>query len=178
MKTHYSLVGTVVTLTLWRGEEGVKFGDEAAEVVSTHTFDANDVPAELTDGNVGVKSLAGYGLLKLLQDRTSQEKDPAGKAALMEQYFAEYFTQGQWKKPVERKEGKASTGSRRKIDAVLAQAVAQLQGISVAAATASLRDLDKDDVAAISANPRVVAVMDELRAEAKEEQADLTDLLG
>lgn len=160
MKINYSLVAGTVTLTLYRGE---KFSDDEKEIVSEHVFDATECPAALLDGQIE-KSLAGYGLLKLLQDRTSQEKDPAAKVELMGEYFDSYFTQGLWKKPAAERAPSAG-GSRRIIGASLAEAVARIQGISAIEAEGALKALDKETFEGIKANERVVASIKEIEAE-------------
>ena len=169
-KLNYILDGTIVKVTAYDGE---KFSDDAMETVKEVQFDAADVPEELKAGDA-VKSLAGYGLLKLLQDRTSQEQGAIGKLEAMIMYMEEYFTQGHWKKPSERK----AVSSKRKITAALAQAVATLQGITAIQAEGALKDLDKDRFAQVAANPQVVALVAELEEEAKSAGADLGSLFG
>lgn len=169
-KLNYVLDGTKVRVTAYDGE---KFTDEAMEIVREVEFDAAAVPEELKAGD-SIKSLAGYGLLKLLQDRTSGEQGAMPKLEGMEMYMNEYFLNGLWKKPSERK----PAASKRKISAALAQAVAQLQGITAIQAEGALKDLDKDRFAQVAGNPNVVALVSELEAEARSAGADLAGLFG
>lgn len=171
MKINYSLVASIVTLTLYRGE---KFSDDTKEIISEHVFDAGECPAALKDGTIE-KSLAGYGLLKLLQDRTSQEKDPEAKVALMGEYFDNFFTEGLWKKPAAERAPSAG-GSRRKIGASLAEAVARLQGITAIQAEGALKALDKETFDNLVKNEKVVAMVTEVESEAGE-AVDLDGLL-
>ena len=62
----------------------------------------------------------------------------------------------------------------------MAQAVAQLKGISVVQATEALKALTADQIGQLSANPNVKDIIATLKAEATEqtEQMDLADLLG
>jgi hypothetical protein len=173
MKLHYNLDGTTITITLYRGEN---FSDPEKEIISETTFDAAECPDTLADGETS-KTLAGYGLLKLLQDRTSQEKDPQAKVALMGDYFNDFFTQGLWKKPAERKPAAPRT-SRRTISASLAEAIARLKGITALEAESALKALSKDDFTAISQNPRVVELVKEIEKELESStDNDLTDLI-
>ena len=174
MKLHYSVVGTAVAVSLFRGET---FSAEDKEVLAEVTFDSSVCPAELADGDK-MKSLAAYGLLKLLQDRTSQVKGAKEKLEEMQMYFNDFFSQGLWKKPSEGRKstGASAGGSRRKITASLAEAVAQLQGISAVEAQESLKALDKDTFERIAKNPKVVAKIAEIEAAAS--VVDLGDLLG
>lgn len=169
MKLHYSLVADIVTITLYRGE---KFSDEDKEIIDTVVFEAGDCPAALLD-NAIEKSLAGYGLMKLLQDRTSQEKDPEAKLELMGEYFNEFFTKGLWKKPAA--ERSASTSSRRKVGASLAEAIARLQGCTAVQAEAAVKALDKDTYDNLVKNERVVEMVKEVEGEAGD-VVDLSDL--
>lgn len=161
MKLHYENNVDAVTVTLYKGE---KFSDEGKEVISSVEFPIADVPSELKDGDA-VKSLASYGLLKLLQDRTSQEKDPEGKVALMQEYFSSFFTQGLWKRPATERAPSAG-GSRRKVGASLAEAVARLQGCSAIQAESAIKALSKEDYDALVANERVKEMVKEVEAEA------------
>lgn len=168
-KLHYALIGAVITVTEYRGE---RFSDESKEVLQTLEFDANECPAQLMD-NATEKSLAGYGLLKLLQDRTSQDKGAENKLTSMQTYFEDFFTQGLWKKPAERT---ATTGgSRRKITATLAEAIARIQGVTAIQAEAALKAVDKERFDAIVANERVLAMIAEVEKE-NEETVALDDL--
>ena len=83
-----------------------------------------------------------------------------------------------WKNAVVREASKPR--SAKKVDSYLAQAVAQLKGISVVQATEALKALTTDQIGQLSANPNVKDIIATLKAEATEqtEQMDLADLLG
>jgi len=168
-KLHYALAGSAVIITLF---DGAKWSDENKEILDTVKFDSADIPAELDDGGT-LKSLASYGLLKLLQDRTSQEKTVGDKLAAMQTYFNDFFKNGLWKRPAEKREG--SGGSRRKIPASLAEAIARIKGCTALEAEASLKLVDKATFDGVVANEKVAAMVAELEAEAGE-AVDLSDL--
>jgi hypothetical protein len=140
-------------------------GNESEEVLREKLFAVADVPAELADGEK-VKSLAAYGLTKLLQDRTSQLTDPLEKFGAMEEAFANFFTQGLWKAP--------SQGGSRKaaVDPFFAQAVADLKGWSITQAVATIQALDKDQRATLREAEKVQEAMKALRSEAGEVDVD------
>lgn len=170
MKLHYSTTAKSVIVTLYQGE---KFSDENKEILQTKEFAVDEIPAVLKNGDEDV-SLGAYGLAKLLQDRTSQEKGAEAKLDSMVKYFEEFFTQGLWKKPAA--ERSTSSGSRRKIGASLAEAVARLQGITAIQAEAALKDLTKEQFDGLVAHERVVAMVKEVEAEAGD-TVELGDLL-
>lgn len=172
-KLNYSFDTNEVTVTEYRGE---KFSDENVEIVSVHTFAIADVPAELAAGDT-VKSLAGYGLQKLLQDRTSQIKDAGEKVVAMQALFSEFLCAGLWKTPAKERTSTGG-GSRRKITATLAQAVADLLGSTALEAEANLKALAKEKFDLIMANEKVVARVAELQAElATADGSSLDDLI-
>jgi hypothetical protein len=170
----YTLVGTVVTVVAHTGESNSEYTDE--QIIKSISYDANDFDVFSTGTEGVTKTLMGYGLQKLLQDRTSQlVGGPLVKINGMEKEAARLHETKQWS---ERKESAERT-PRAKVCNLLAQAVALVQGIPVAQAEASLKALDKDIRARVAANPRVVATLETLKAEAKDAAAvDLGDLLG
>ena len=167
----YELNGSQVTITLHDGEKRSEFEDD--DIKSQCSYNVGELPQEFVAGE-DHKTLAGYGLLKLLQDRTSQDKGHQEKFDAMESEF-ERLASGQWRKTVERA---ASTGAggRRKVDVILAQAVAELKGISVTQASAALKGLEKAQYEALSGSEVVKSKMAELRDAAGEEECDLADL--
>lgn len=173
-KIHYSIDGDVVRIETYEGE---KYSEKTSSIQVVE-FALEDCPTELKDGE-GTKSFAAYGLLKWLQDRTSQVKGAVEKLAAMETEFAEKATQGLWKKP---SEGRAagSRSSRRKISATLAQAVAELTGQTALDAEAQLKALSKEQFEGLAGNPKVqerVAELEEAQADATDSSA-LADLIG
>ncbi len=182
-KSHidYVVDGSVVRVVLHNGETRGTY--EPDDIVKQAEFDSAQWPSAFISGE-GTKTLAAYGLSKLLQDRTSQEKEsPLAKFEAMLAEAARLTTpdeNGQffWREAVAR----GSTGSRgtRAIDSLLAQAIANLKGVSVLDASAALKAMDKDKLDALRSNAAVAAELERLKAEAKAADAsgvDLSDLL-
>ena len=177
----YVLNGTKVSVVLHHGETRGTYTE--ADIDKRLDLDAVDFPAEFKAGEEGVRTLIGYGLSKLLQDRTSQNSgSPAIKFEAMVEKANRLATveadgSFQWKGQSERR----SSGARgtRAVDGFLAQAVAELKGISVIEASAALQTLDKEKVDALRTSPVIVAKVAELKAAAKEQaqSVDLSDLL-
>jgi len=159
-KLNYTLLATAVTAAL------VNKTDDSSEVIAEKTFNVADIPAELNDGENSVKSLAAYGLSKLLQDRTSSV-DAEGKLEAMEEVFA-LLKGGEWR---QRKEGGA--GKKAAIDPIFAQAIAEIKSVSVAAATIALQGMDADQRKALRQVETVKAKIAEVREAAEGEAADL-----
>lgn len=155
MKLHYDITNAGVTVTLYNGE---RWTDEEKEIVSSASFAVADVPEEL-ETNEGPKSLAAYGLAKLLQDRTSQDSGAENKMSAMAGVF-DVLKDGKWRAYKE--------GSSRKaaIDPLLAQAVAQIKKAPLAAVTAKLQTMPAEERKAIAALEPVQKAIAKLRAEA------------
>lgn len=177
VRLDYKLNGTVVTITAHTGESNSTY--TADDVINSATFDANDFPSSFSTGSEDVtKTFAGYGLLKVAQDRTSQVKGAAGKIEAMIAELNRMKTDGTWSALKERE---ASAPRAPKVDAFLAAAIAELKGITTAAASAALAALSKEQRVSLASNPAVTAIVDRLKAEAKDASAsvaDLGDLLG
>lgn len=177
VRLDYKLNGTVVTITAHTGESNSTYVE--SDVIKSATFDAADFPASFTTGSEDVtKTFAGYGLLKVAQDRTSQVKGAAGKIEAMITELNRMKTDGTWSALKERE---ASAPRSPKVDAFLAAAIAELKGITTAAASAALAALSKEQRVSLASNPAVSGIVDRLKAEAKDASAsvaDLGDLLG
>lgn len=182
-KLAYFLTGSRVAVVLHTADAKGEIGP--ADKVNELVVDAADLPAEFKDGDV-MKKLAGYGLLKLLQDRTSQISSSTTdkfngmvtEAQRLAQSGEDGF--GDWKAKSVRAESTA-VRSTKKVDTFLAQALVELKGITLAAATGALKALDKEQVKALAANEKVVAIVERLKAEGAasgEGGADLADLLA
>jgi hypothetical protein len=171
-KLQYSLVGTLVTVSLLAVVEG-----KEPEVARSFALDAADFPSSFATGDEAVtKTLAGYGLQKLIQDRTSQvsESTEAKFDAMLEEGERLKET-GEWRAAVERKSG----GATPKADPILAQAVSQVKGLDINVATAALAKLDKEGLKKIRENDAIKAAVDAIRQAAKSAEAvSLEDLLG
>jgi hypothetical protein len=175
IRLHYVLNGTVVTITAHTGESNSEYAE--TDVIDTITYDAANFPVSFATGSDEVtKTLAGYGLLKLLQDRTSQDKGAVQKIAAMRTEADRLQESAQWS---ELKERAASAPRQPKVCTFLAAAIAELKGVTVAAATANLGSLTKEQRDNIAANPVVADVITRLKAELKDQAAvDLTDFLA
>lgn len=136
---------------------------ESGEAVASQTYAARDV-------HDSVKSqVALYGLSKLLQDRASDVAIGPGKLEAMAEVHAQ-LTAGQWQK--ERKVGATVVSAE-------VEALAQLKSISVPAAQQALKAYPKDARDKILANPKIVALAEEIRkARADAEAISLDDLAG
>lgn len=171
-KLSYSLIGTLVTVSLMAHVEG-----KEPEVARTFSLDASEFPSVFTTGDEDVtKTLAGYGLQKLIQDRTSQVSESAeAKFDAMLEEGERLKETGEWRAAVERKSG----GATPKADPILAQAVAQVKGLDINVATAALAKMDKDGVKKIRENPAIKEAVEAIRAAAKSAEAvSLDDLLA
>ena len=177
----YVVDGSKVVVVLHTGETRGTY--EEADIIKQAEFDSAQWPVAFISGE-STKTLAAYGLSKLLQDRTSQEKEsPQAKFEAMLAEAARLTTPDAdgaffWRETVAR----GSTGSRgtRAIDSLLAQAIANLKGVSVLDASAALKAMDKDKLDALRSNAAVAAELERLKAEAKAADAsgvDLSDLL-
>lgn len=182
-KTHidYVVDGSKVIVVLHNGETRGTY--EEADVLKQAEFDSAQWPVAFVAGE-STKTLAAYGLSKLLQDRTSQEKEsPQAKFEAMLAEAARLTTPDAdgvyfWREAATR----GATGSRgtRAIDSLLAQAIANLKSVSVLDASAALKAMDKDKLDALRSNAAVAAELERLKAEAKAADAsgvDLSDLL-
>lgn len=174
MRLDYNLNGKVVVVTAHTGESNSTYTTE--DIKHQATFDVESFPELFSTGSEDItKSLSGYGLQKLLQDRTSQVTGNAqAKIEAMETEADRLRETKQWSALKERT---ASTKGR--VDTTLAQAIAELKNIPIGQAEASIKALDKDQRAKIAENPAVAEIVARIKAEAKDVEAtDLGDLLA
>lgn len=176
---HYANDDKGVTITLFEGPKGTgkrsgAVWSEKTREIETVRFELSDFPEVLQDDGegegAGPKSFAGYGLLKLLADRTSQESgNPEGKLEAMRRY-AEIFKSGKWR---ERKE---SSGRKAKVDTVFVRAVMQVQGFKanqLGKVTAKLEATDAATLKKIRGLPAVQEAMKKIREEESGEDIEL-----
>lgn len=161
-KIVYTLGASSVVATL------VEKLDDATTELESITFEVSDVPAELSDGENPTKSLVAYGLSKFLQDRTSSV-DAEGKLEAMGEVF-ELLKCGEWR---QRREGAGV--KKAAIDPIFAQAIAEIKGCSVAAATMALQAQDAESRKALRQVEAVKAKIDEIRVAATSEAENLLD---
>lgn len=139
--------------------EVIKRDDES--VVETAEFAGADVHTNLRN------NVALYGLSKLLQDRTSEVPTGPGKVAAMKELM-EQFKSGTW--TAERKAGAPVVSAE-------VEAVAELKGCTTAEAQLSLKGYDVETRKKILANPKVVALAQEIRGRrTAATPTDLSDL--
>ena len=178
LKLAYFIGADAVRVVLHQAEKKGEIGP--ADIVQEATFEVGAFPAKFEDGTDEGKTLAAYGLCKLVQDRTSQVAGCAEKFNAMVAEGQRLSESGQWRNAVERKEGTPRSGSRR-VDALVAKAVAELKKIDIVAAEAALKKLDKDNYEKITKSEAVVGLVAMYKADAAMQptaETDLADLLG
>jgi len=143
--------------------------DETEEVERTLTVEAAEVPDLLKNGD-DEESLKLYGIRKVLQERSSSEKDPTVKFESRLE-TADILRRGLWKSD----EARARVPQ---IDPVFAQAIANIKGATLGAAVAGLQALDKDRRDALRKNPAVIAEIEKLEAQAAGATAIDLDSIG
>lgn len=147
----YELDADKVTVISYSGG---KWSDEGKTIHETVEFPLNEIPAELATAD-GSKSVAAYGLLKLLQDRTSDVKG-AGKLEAMQEHF-ETFKAGQWRAYAERTGG---VGGKW-----LIMAIAGIKGVEEEQVRETLGGMTEEQRKAIANAPAVKAEIARLKAE-------------
>ncbi len=146
--------GTITVVLKSRENDGIAWKD--AEVILTDTFNTEDIPAMLTNGN-GSVSPHCYGIWKALSERTS-DFEVTDKIAGMRDTFDQFKT-GVWKS--------AAAPRSATLDVFFVQAVADLQSWSLPQAQAALTALDKDQRKALRAGEKVHKRIQELQLEAQ-----------
>lgn len=176
LRLAYFIGAKGVKVVLHRAEKKGEIGP--ADLVEEVQLNVSDFPELFADGDEG-KTLAAYGLCKLVQDRTSQVAGCAEKFGAMVKEAQRLQESGAWRSAVERKEGGTRTGSR-KVDTLVAKALSEIKGIDLAVAEASLKKLDKDNYEKICKNQRVVDLVAQYKADVPAEgvETDLADLLN
>jgi len=144
--------------------------DETEEILRTLTISADEVNDMLKNGDAD-ESVKLYGIRKLLQERSSSEKDTDAKFDTMLE-TAEILKDGKWKSDEVRTRVP-------QIDPVFAQAVANVRGKPLGKIVVALQNLSKEQRDAMRKHPEVVAQMEALKADiAAESDSDaLGDLL-
>lgn len=186
MKTRnvFTLNENMLTVEIVTGNKG----DNTLEVLYTQTFDVNDIPETLTNGD-GFTTLKGYGLSSLLQDRAASYADKTladngivGRDAVQAradkyQETFDMLTRGVFS------ERTASEPKGAAVDIFFAKALVELVGskgkeIDESTATAILQGLSKDERKAM--RTKLASAISELKREAQEaaSELDLGDLLG
>ena len=137
--------------------------DKDDHVLDLRTYNVFDLPEE------NRKRVTGYGLNKLLTDRTSEQKDKIEKLDEMDAVFA-MLVDGEWAK--ERVVGAIVVG-------VDVEALAEFKGWSIAFTQTTLAQYSKEQRKTILALDVVQEVATRLRVQRKEATiASLDDLLS
>lgn len=168
-KLHYNPTPEAVVASLYTGT----WGETDCKIVEKAEFPLADIPASLEAGD-GPKSVAAYGLQKLLQDRTSDPATyggtPAGKLKAMQAYF-EIFKSGKWR---DYTEGKPR--GPRAPDPFLIAAIAAVRGRDPVQVLAKFMKLEKEARDALAADETIKAKVAELKAAAESTSTEDFDL--
>lgn len=167
LRFKFDLTAAEVSAKLIRQSEDTA-GNTEETVVDSRLFSIADYPAELNDGDT-VKSLAAYGLSKILQDRASSI-DAEDKLEAMDT-ISEMLKSGEWR------ERKAPAAPKATIAPIFAEAVQRLyknrgQELSLTQVTQALASKSVEERKAIKQLPDIVAIIDELKREAAETNLD------
>ena len=151
--------------------EHVKRNGDNWEVVDSLVIDCNAVPSRLEDGD-GFASMKAYGIRAFLSDRTSQFRE-YGISKTLESMGEVY---DQLKAGIYRTKRKAT--GKSDLD-LLAQAVANVKGLTFEVAKASVKALDKDRQDRLRKAPAIAEALAELaKATAQAETVELDDLFA
>lgn len=147
----------------------VKRTGEEWAVEQEMIIDCNSIPDKLEDGD-SFASMKAYGIRAFLSDRTSQFRE-FGIASTMAEMGAVYL---QLRSGVYRAKRKAA--GKSDLD-LLAQAVANVKGLTFEVAKASVKALDKDRQDRLRKAPAIAEALAELaKATAQAETVELDDL--
>ena len=144
---------------------GTGWGDEKKKILHTETFTLTEVP-DVLETSEGAISVKGYGLSKILMERSSQVSQTAGKSptdklkAMREDY--EVLKTGKWRDYAEQ----GPRAKTIKVDPALAQAVAEAKKVSFVVAMAALGKKTKEELVAIAALPALATRIAALQKEA------------
>jgi hypothetical protein len=149
--------------------KAVANGEEVWQENSRFEIDCAAVSDKLENGD-SFASMKAYGIRAFLLDRTSQFREfgPAVCMQRIQEHFSETLAVGVYKAK------RAASVKAGSLDPLLAQAVAELKGLPVEQALASLKALTPDQRKQIASNARIAERMAALRQETAE--ADIVDL--
>lgn len=144
-------------------------GNETWQEVSRFEIPCDSVSDKLENGD-SFASMKAYGIRAFLLDRTSQFREfgPAVCMERIQEHFNDTLAVDVYKA---RRAAAAKAGS---LDPLLAQAVAELKGLPVEQALASLKALTPDQRKQIASNAKIAERMAALRQETAD--ADIVDL--
>lgn len=170
----YAVKGDKAVITAHTGETRKEFTQE--QIVGQIVVDVAKIPDVFKTAGGEEKSLKAYGISSLLQDRSSQAKGQSEKFEYMQAEAERLMSEGAlW---AVTRESAPKAPKAPKVDALLAQALAELKGCTVTVAAAYVGKLDKDSLAELAGKEVVKAKIAELKAAAAEaEELDLSDLL-
>ena len=154
-------------------KKAIANGDEIWQESDRFSIECSSVADKLENGD-GFASMKAYGIRAFLLDRTSQFREfgPVECLRRIEEHYQETLAVGIYKAK------RATAAPKGSIDPLLAQAVAELKGLPVEQALASLKALTPDQRKQIASNAKIaerVALLHQETAEA--DIVDLGDLL-
>lgn len=190
-KNVFTLTATTVTMEIFDITPFAKGEDtSSAELLAKAEFDVTAVPELLNDGDNAAKSLASYGLSRLMQDRSSDFTDgklnelgvgiKEAAQARIDAYMATYelVKSGEFKARREAGAGKAAA-----VDSFFAQALVDFlkaggKDMDINTATIYLQQRSAEERKELRAKlqPQINAARERARKAADE--LDLSDLLG
>lgn len=190
-KNVFTLTATTVTMEIFDVTPFAKGEDtSSAELLAKAEFDVTAVPELLNDGDNPAKSLAAYGLSRLMQDRSSDFTDgklnelgvsiKEAAQARIDAYMATYelVKSGEFKARKEAGAGKAAA-----VDSFFAQALVDIlkeggKDMDINTATIYLQQRSAEERKELRAKlqPQINAARERARKAA--DDLDLSDLLG
>lgn len=154
-------------------KKAVTNGDEVWQESDRFSIECSAVADRLENGD-SFASMKAYGIRAFLLDRTSQFREfgPVECLRRIQEHYQETLAAGIYKAK------RATASPKGAIDPLLAQAVAELKGLPVEQALASLKALTPDQRKQIASNAKIAERMASLRQETAEaDVVDLGDLL-
>lgn len=165
-KLHFASEGTKTTVYLYNGEA---WSDENKQIVDSFETDAAALPDEFKAGDK-MFSLKEYGLKKILQDRSSDEKDKAVKFAQMKDTYAQ-LQNGIWREVSEK--GESAPRRSSAVDPILVEALVKVTGKTHLQVSAALQGKTKEERKALMEHASIKPVYDALKAEAASASIEL-----
>lgn len=183
-KNVFTLTATTVTMEVYKPVQ-----DKDDILLASLEFDVSAVPAELNDGDNATKSLAAYGLSRLMQDRCSDYTDGKLEQMGLDSQEAANARLGAYKAVYELVQSgefrarRESAGKQASVDTYFAQALVDYlaendKEMTITTATAYLQSLTTDERKALRG--KLQSYINAARTAAREAVAglDLGDLMG
>lgn len=189
-KNVFTLTATTVTMEVF-DLTGFNKGDDTSKApkLAEQVFNVEDIPALLDDGEQAQKSLAAYGLSRLMQDRASDFTD--GKLAeecsttleIAEMRVAAYAATYDVLKSGQFRARRESKGKQAQVDTYFAQALCDFLGeqgkeMDVTTATAWLQGQDAEARKALRSKLATHIQAAKAKAQSALDGMDMDSLLG